>query len=174
MRFAPQIITGLLLIGLFLLVYLWASNIKAPALPEGFTAKPQAIGAIGGFHLLDDVEVRRHAQFDTVAIYTQLNRSSILEGIETPSTTLAIGGTTKSPILELTMADTQFSEELSPADINRISQQTINGSPIREIIVSKTPDSSIQQVKIRLSRSSQYRLSSDPRKPGTIYLDILK
>lgn len=175
MKIFWQIFLGVVLIALFFATYSLVSLIKPSSLPEGFSDQPQMAGQEGGFHLLTDIKVLQRNQYDTVAIYTQLNRSSAAEGIVTPATSLIVGSTaSQNPTLKIVLTDTKMSEELSPADISRISRQLVEKSPIQEVIVTNPENPDTQQIEIRLVKSGQYRLNADPQNAGTIFVDILK
>jgi hypothetical protein len=175
MKIFWQIFLGILLIALFLVTYSLVSLIKPSSLPEGFSNKPQVIGQEGGFHLLNDIKILRYDKYDTVAIYTNLNRSSAAEGVETPATSMAIGtADDQTPTLKISLTDSKMSDELSPADISRISRQLVPKSPIEEVIVTNPKNPDMQQIEIRLTKGSQYRLGADTKNAGTILVDILK
>ncbi len=175
MKIFWQIFFGIILIALFFATYSLVSLIKPFSSPESFSNKPQVVGQEGGFHLLTDIKILQRDKYDTVAIYTQLNRSSVVDGINTPATSLAIGNTTDQiPTLKIQLTDTKMSDKLSPADISRISRQLVSKSPIGEVIVTNLKNPDMQQIEIRLTKSSQYRLSADTKNAGTILVDILK
>ncbi len=175
MKIFWQIFLGIVLIALFLATYSLVSLIKPSSLPEGFSNQPQVIGQEGGFHLLTDIQVLRHDKYDTVAIYTHLNRSSAVEGINTPATNMTVNTTSgQSTSLKINLTDTKISDELSPADISRISRQLVPKSPIQEVIVTNPKDPDMQEIQIILTKAGQYRLNYDPKNAGTIFIDILK
>ncbi len=175
MKIFWQIFSGIVLIALFWVTYSLVSMIKPPTIPEGFSNKPQVIGQEGGFHLLNDIKILRYDKYDTVAIYTNLNRSSAAEDVETPTTSMAIGTTDdQTPILKVALTDTKMSDKLSQADISRISRQLVPKSPIEEVIVTNPKNPDMQQIEIRITKGGQYRLSADTKNAGTILVDILK
>lgn len=175
MKIFWQIFFGIVLIALLWVTYSLVSLIKPSSLPEGFSNKPQVLGQEGGFHFLTDIKILQRDQYDTVAVYTRLNRNSATEGIITPATNLTIGSTAGQNItLKIVLADTKMSEELSPADISRISRQLVEKSPVQEVIVTNPENPDIQQIEIKLTKSGQYRLNADPQNASTIFVDILK
>jgi hypothetical protein len=172
MKITFGVISGFLLIALFFVVYSVVSNLTPGSVDlKSFDTKPVTIGKVGGFHWLTDIKVLARDKYDTVAIYTNLNRSTIVEDIATPLAELTPDGKVG---LRLKLTDTSVMSDLPKADYERLSHQTVTNSIIEDVALSNPKSLDTQEVIIRLSKASRYRLTEDPQNPGIIYLDVLK
>lgn len=166
------IIGAVLLIGLFFVVYQVVLSIQPPqANLAGFTNQPTSIGQTGGFHLLNDVKVLTRDKYDSVALYTRLNRNSVIEDIVTPFAEVTPSGDIG---IRVKLSDTAVMTGLPKVDYERISHQVISNSVIQDVALANPRSLDTQELIITLSKSSRYRISADPQDAGIIYLDVLK
>lgn len=172
MKITFGIISSFLLLVLFFVVYSVVSNFTPrSAKLEGFSDQPITIGKTGGLHWLTDIKVIEHGQYDSVAIYTKLNRSPIIESIATPLVEVMPEG---SVGIRLKLTDTSVLSDLPKTDYERISHQVVTNSIIKDVALANPAGVDSQEVIVQLTKASRYRVSDDPQNPGIIYLDVLK
>lgn len=170
MNLTLKVIGAFLLVVLFFVVYQVVISLKPTAL-GGFKNPPLTIGQTGGFHQLKDIRLITGKGFDTIALYTDLNRSSALEDIATPVVNLT--ATTPNQ-LHIKLSDTAISSNLIPADLNRLLKQNFTNSPVTEITLTQPNNPDSQELLVTLTKPTTYRLTADPQNAGIIYLDVLK
>jgi len=172
MKTVFSIIGAFLLIIVFFVVYNVVLTLRPHStLLEGFTNQPMTVGQTGGFHILSDIRVIQHDKYDSIVIYTKLNRSSAAEDILTPFTEATPAGTIS---IRIKLFDTSILSDLSQTDLDRVTHQTVADSIIQDIALTNPQSLDSQEVTIRLARASRYRLSADSQDAGIIYLDVLK
>jgi len=165
-------IGAVLLIGLFFVVYQVVTLMQPYRLNlTGFGNESVVLGQAGGFHLLTDIQVIPRAQYDSVAIYTKLNRSSAAEDIVTPLAQATPDGKTG---IRIKLSDTAVQTDLPKADYERVAHQAVSDSIIRDVALANPGNRDTQEVIISLTKSSRYRLSVDPQNAGILYVDVLK
>lgn len=172
MKIIFGVVSGFVLIVLFLVVYSIAMNLKPREVQlSGFSNQPATVGKAGGFHLLSDIQVLSRDKYDTVAIYTKLNRTSTIEDIITPYAEMTAEGTTG---VRIKLADTAVQTELPKAIWERLAHQSFDKGIIRDVALFNPRDLDTQEVVIQFAKPTRYRLSVDPQDSGVIYLDVLK
>ncbi len=178
MKLLLRIIGVVVLLALFIAIYTvltsWSTR---RAVDEGFTGSTQEIGQTGGFHLLRDITWEELDKVYRVKIVTQMNRSSILEEIATPSVRAA-QNPVNDPVkaLRITIYDTARQDDAGENIFNGQSVVEVNRGPIQSIEVSKQETASDQSpvIYISLTRGVLYRLQADPNNAGIVWVDILK
>src|SRR3989344_5335819 len=149
------------------------------------------VGAIGGFHLLENMAVSDEQGYYRLTLQTKLNRSTIIDqSIAVPLTqvsqvvssepvwldnkyqdTLAWG----SHRLQITLKDTGIIDQMDGKKVlvfRGDKTLAINQPPITTLKLVDSPDGSVNQILVGLSTEVKFRVSSTPT--GTIYIDILK
>lgn len=182
----------------FLLLYGYFNTVAGGQL-SALTAKPTStdpsatntVGAIGGFHLLESIEPSDEQAYYRLTLKTRLNRSTILDqNIGVPLTkvvqvastepTLIDGKQQATPSLgnyrlQITLSDTGIIDQTDgEATVVFTGDKTlnINQPPITKVRLLDSPDGSVNQILVGLTKTSTFKVSSLPT--GVIYIDILK
>ena len=171
MKLLLRLLGMIALILIFVVAYLLTTNISKQ--PSDFNNQPQTIGQLGGYHLLDDIKIETSsdANFTRIAILTHLNRSTAIEGLDTPRTEAVLDGTS----LRLKFFDTAFSDESQNEYLRGHQTISVNyPSRAQEVALTRPDDQDSQEVVVRLDRPTTYRLQPDPENAGVVFLDILE
>lgn len=139
-----------------------------------FSRDKQTTGEGGGVHYMRNLIVEDQTTFHRIKIETALNRSSVLENIETPLTTVEIKND-NGCYLALHLSDTTQILEDENIFLGKVGKTSMpDKQPITSIDVKRSSEEG-QVVQIGLqSCEAQFKLGSDPKSPGHIWLDVLK
>ncbi len=172
------------LIALFVIAYMAVSqmddnendtdnNVEAQSTAD-FSSDKQTTGEGGGLHYMRNLVLEDHEAFYRVKVETSLNRSSVLDTIETPLTTAELKNDTTC-YLALHLSDTtQILEDENIFLGARGKTEYTDRDPITSIDVKDTVEEG-QEVFVGLhSCEARFKLGSDPQSPGHIWLDVLK
>lgn len=168
MKILLKVILVVVLLGLFWVVY-QSIKLTTPNKTEVPTTQSTAttVGQEGGFHFLQGWQVQEKNDSYRIEITTSMNRSSVVEGIETPLTDVRLEGKT----IRITLHDT------APDELGRLESQTFDNGVIEKISISDLHnlEEQVLVVSLRESRDNQgFKLSVSPENPGNLYLDVLK
>jgi len=182
---------------IFLLLYGYFSTLGKPnnltfnPANQGFADTKIALGNLGGFHILKNIDYSDEKQFHRLIIETELNRATASpEDISIPYTviqetsSLASGAALPEEPKALEMGSVyQIKIKLSDTTVENIplnqalaifpgtSSESDQSSVIKEVQVSETSDEAAE-ISISLTKKVQFRAAAD--NSGAIILDILK
>ncbi len=173
MKILLKLVGVVLLLILFWVVY-QSVKITTPTDTETQeTASTQSsvttVGREGGFHLFQGWSTKTQDNGSRIEIRTSLNRSSVLEDIETPLTETRLEDNVLTVVLHDTAADTNFGS---------FRPTTFPTGPIAKIEPDdlKNPDDQILLITLRDEGEGlpKFKLSIAPENPGNLILDVLK
>jgi len=149
------------------------------------------VGAIGGFHLLESMEISDEQGYYRLTLQTKLNRSTIIDQkISVPLTKVTQVASSEPTWINNKYQDTsawgKYRLQIALSDTGIIDQTegsetvvfqgnkilTVDQPPITTVRLIDSPDGSVNQVLVGLNAEAKFRVSSAPT--GTIYIDILK
>lgn len=184
-------IVFLLLYGYFNAVGLLFKTMERGNQDGNTSADSVMLGDLGGFHLLENITYSNERTYYRIAIYTRLNRPTVIdESIATPYTKIEQLPANESIFLDgqyrgtQSMGDYRIQVSLSDTrtfdlsgteaiEIFKGDKRTIiNQDPITEVRLVQPPDDAMVQIVIGLSQKAKFRSSSNDT--GTIFIDILK
>jgi len=149
------------------------------------------VGTIGGFHLLESMQLSDEQEYYRLTLQTKLNRSTIIDQKISVPLTKVVQALSSEPTwmdnkyqdtnalgshrLQISMSDTGLIDQTDEGDTivfqgNKIL--TVDQPPITTIKLIDSPDGSVNQILVGLNAEVKFRVSSTPT--GTIYIDILK